>query len=86
MGSIVKNRRNIIGVMTMSRDEGSNFVYLCTRCGMEFAAAEDLETHFSTHNNEPSNRLDSTLNVVNSENSASSRSTQSAPNENEQRQ
>lgn len=61
MGSIFKEKRNIIGLMT----RGSNrFVYTCTRCGSEFDSANELETHFEIHNrsmrsnNTTSNRME----------------------------
>lgn len=48
MGSIVKEKRNVIGFMT--RQDGSNrFLYTCTRCGMEFQTAASLELHFESH-------------------------------------
>lgn len=49
MGSIVKEKRNIIGLLTR-QDGDDRFVYTCTRCGSEFSTATNLETHFQVHN------------------------------------
>lgn len=51
MGSIVKEKRKIIGLLTRQDGGDNRFVYTCTRCGSEFASASDLETHFEIHNN-----------------------------------
>lgn len=51
MGSIVKGKRNIIGLLTRQEGSDNRFVYTCTRCGSEFELANELETHFQIHNN-----------------------------------
>lgn len=51
MGSIVKEKRNIIGLLTRQDGGDNRFVYTCTRCGSEFESANELETHFQIHNN-----------------------------------
>lgn len=48
MGSIVRDKRKIIGVLTREEVSGS-FVYTCTRCGLEFPSAGSLESHFQVH-------------------------------------
>lgn len=65
MGSIVKQKRNIIGVM--SRREDSSFVYSCTRCGMDFLSCQELETHFPTHNRPPSRNDNNAVHIVGSQ-------------------
>lgn len=51
MGSIVKEKRNIIGLLTRQDGGDNRFVYTCTRCGSEFELASELETHFQIHSN-----------------------------------
>lgn len=48
MGSIVKEKRDVIGLLTR-QDGDDTFVYTCTRCGLEFPTANRLETHFEIH-------------------------------------
>lgn len=59
MGSIVKEKRNIIGLLTRQDGGDNRFVYTCTRCGSEFELANELETHFQIHNNWMSNNTTS---------------------------
>lgn len=49
MGSIVKEKRNIIGLLTRQDGGDNRFIYTCTRCGSEFELANELETHFQIH-------------------------------------
>lgn len=51
MGSIVKEKRNIIGLLTRQDGGDNRFIYTCTRCGSEFELANELETHFQIHSN-----------------------------------
>lgn len=48
MGSIVKEKRHVIGLLTRQRGDDS-FVYTCTRCGLEFPSANQLEIHYEIH-------------------------------------
>lgn len=50
MGSIVKEKRNIVGLLTRQDGGDNRFIYTCTRCGSEFELANELETHFQIHN------------------------------------
>lgn len=57
MGSIVKEKRNVIGLLTR-QDGDESFVYTCTRCGSEFPSANQLETHFVIHTQQTMERME----------------------------
>lgn len=84
MGSIVKEKRNIIGLLTRQDGGDNRFIYTCTRCGSEFELANELETHFQTHNDwmrQDDNATSDRMEVRESE-----FSTQSADNDQQQAQ